>query len=93
VGVVQSSSTAAGDANLDRVWDVERTGGLLPPLVGIRKTIAVGYGRTMVGPLPGPSFDVDGVDLRYRAPFVGVMGTLTPAGSPAPASACARTGV
>ena len=42
---------------LDGVWNVERTGGLLPPLLGVRKAIRGASGRTTVGPV-GVGFDV-----------------------------------
>jgi hypothetical protein len=65
-------------AELDGVWNVERTGGLLPPLVGVRKRIHGDSGETLVGPLRGPSFRVDGQVLRYRAPFQGFVDLLEP---------------
>jgi hypothetical protein len=66
---------------LDGVWSVQRTGGLLPPLVGVRKRIDGNRGSTAVGPLPGFPFDVEGSTLRYRAPlssFVDVLERETP---------------
>jgi hypothetical protein len=33
-------------SDLDGVWNVERTGGLLPPLLGVRKSIGGATGRT-----------------------------------------------
>jgi hypothetical protein len=65
---------------LDGVWNVKRLGGLLPPLVGVRKEIRGGRGETKVGPLPGVPFDVLGRSLRYRAPFRGFVDELEPAG-------------
>jgi hypothetical protein len=61
---------------LDGVWLVERRGGLLPPLVGVRKVIDGRRGETKLGPLPGAAFDVDGLALRYRAPFQGFVDLL-----------------
>jgi ferritin-like metal-binding protein YciE len=61
---------------LDGVWDVRRSGGALPPLVGVRKEISGGRGTTKLGALPGQTFDVDGLSLRYRAPFVGFVDVL-----------------
>lgn len=78
--VQTAPKAAASDACLDGVWEVERAGGLLPPLYGIRKAISAGRGRTTLGPLPGPSFDVDGLALRYRAPLVGLVDRLAPDG-------------
>jgi hypothetical protein len=61
---------------LDGVWTVRRTGGLLPPLAGVRKRIRGGRGSTAVGPLPGFPFDVEGATLRYRAPLAGLVDVL-----------------
>jgi hypothetical protein len=66
--------------DLDGTWNVYRTGGLLPPLVGVRKRIAGGRGQTALGPLPGAPFEVVGLELRYRAPFGGFVDVLCPAG-------------
>jgi hypothetical protein len=66
--------------DLDGVWRVERTAGLLPPLVGVRKEIRGSRGETRVGPLPGAPFDVDGLQLRYRGPLSGFVDVLEPAG-------------
>jgi ferritin-like metal-binding protein YciE len=65
---------------LDGIWDVRRTGGLLPPLLGVRKRIDGGRGATTIGPSPGAAFDVVGTELRYRAPFTGFVDRLEPAG-------------
>jgi hypothetical protein len=65
---------------LDGVWNVKRLGGLLPPLVGVRKRIDGASGETTIGPLPGLPFDVDGLELRYRAPFRGFVDVLEPNG-------------
>jgi hypothetical protein len=65
---------------LDGVWNVRRIDGLLPPLVGVRKRIHGTRGETAVGPLPGMPFDVDGLNLRYRAPFRGFVDELQPDG-------------
>lgn len=66
---------------LDGVWKVERVSGFLPPLHGVRKRIEGARGETTVGPLPGAPFDVDGLALRYRRPFSGVVDLLEPDGS------------
>ncbi len=63
-------------AGLDGVWAVRRTGGLLPPLIGVRKRIAGAQGETAVGPLPGISFEVVGTSLRYLPPFAGFVDVL-----------------
>ena len=60
-------------AGLDGVWEVERTGGALPPLVGCRKRIHGTRGTTVFGALPGMSFDVRGNELHYRGPFAGFV--------------------
>jgi ferritin-like metal-binding protein YciE len=62
---------------LDGVWDVRRTGGLLPPLYGVRKRITGATGRTLLGPVP-VAFEVDGLELRYRSPLAGVVDVLSP---------------
>jgi ferritin-like metal-binding protein YciE len=66
-------------AQLDGVWDVERTGGLLPPLAGMRKRIGGTRGATLVGPAR-MSFDVRGYELHYRRPFQGFVDVLEPCG-------------
>jgi hypothetical protein len=65
---------------LDGVWNVRRTGGLLPPMVGVRKIIRGGSGETRIGRLVGVPFDVVGLSLRYRAPFRGFVDELEPDG-------------
>jgi ferritin-like metal-binding protein YciE len=65
-------------AELDGTWNVRRTGGLLPPLTGVRKRIHGASGETTVGPLPGVPFDVVGLELRYRGPFSGFIDVLEP---------------
>jgi len=60
-------------AGLDGVWEVERTGGVLPPLVGCRKRIGGSRGTTAFGALPGMPFDVRGDEFHYRAPFTGIV--------------------
>jgi hypothetical protein len=57
---------------LDGEWRVERAGGLLPPLLGVRKRIEGERGRTTLGPLRA-SFRVVGAELRYERPFVGFV--------------------
>ena len=64
---------------LDGIWDVKRTGGALPPLDGVRKQVAGQRGRTLFGPVP-VLFDVEGLELRYRAPLLGLVDVLTRAG-------------
>jgi ferritin-like metal-binding protein YciE len=61
---------------LDGVWDVKRTGGTLPPLVGVRKEISGASGITKLGPLPGAAFEVVELSLRYRPPFAGFVDVL-----------------
>jgi hypothetical protein len=64
---------------LDGVWNVKRLGGLLPPLVGVRKVIRGTTGETKLGPLPGAPFDVVGLSLRYRPPLAAFVDELEPA--------------
>ena len=63
--------------NLDGVWTVERVSGVLPPMVGVRKRIDGSSGVTLAGPLR-MRFDVHGNELRYRAPFFGLVDRLEP---------------
>ena len=63
-------------AELDGVWDVRRTGGALPPLVGVRKRIHGTRGETAVGPLRGVPFQVRGLELHYVRPFGGFVDVL-----------------
>ncbi|HKP18681.1 MAG TPA: hypothetical protein VJT84_09385 [Gaiellaceae bacterium] len=63
---------------LDGIWSVQRTSGLLPPLVGVRKRIDGSRGTTAVGALPGFPFEVEGTTLRYRAPLAGFVDVLEP---------------
>jgi ferritin-like metal-binding protein YciE len=63
--------------SLDGVWTVERSGGALPPMVGVRKRIHGTAGETIAGPLR-MRFDVRGNELRYRTPFVGLVDELAP---------------
>ena len=65
-------------AELDGEWDVKREGGLLPPMVGVRKQITGGRGATTLGPLRFP-FAVEGRSLRYRFP-PGLVDELEPEG-------------
>jgi hypothetical protein len=65
--------------NLDGVWIVERVSGALPPMIGVRKQIDGSSGVTVAGPLR-MRFDVRGNELRYRAPFVGLVDRLEPEG-------------
>ena len=64
---------------LDGVWKVERTGGALPPLYGVRKRIRGQRGETFFGPVP-VRFAVVGNELRYRAPLFGLVDVLEPGG-------------
>ena len=61
---------------LDGVWIVHRTGGLLPPMSGVTKRIHGRRGETRVGRAPGGPFDVIGLELHYRAPFSGFVDML-----------------
>jgi len=61
-------------SDLDGRWRVRRLGGLLPPMVGVRKRIRGDRGETSAGPLPGLPFRVEKgevrVVLRYAPPLV-----------------------
>jgi ferritin-like metal-binding protein YciE len=65
---------------LDGVWDVRRTGGLLPPLAGVHKRIHGSRGETRVRGVAGAPFDVVGLELHYRRPFAGFVDVLSPDG-------------
>jgi ferritin-like metal-binding protein YciE len=66
-------------SELDGVWDVRRTGGLLPPLLGVRKEIHGTHGKTLLpGGAIGVPFDVVGRELHYRAPFAGFVDIVAP---------------
>jgi ferritin-like metal-binding protein YciE len=65
-------------SELDGVWEVKRTGGALPPMVGVRKRIHGTTGRTEVGPLGVEFAVVDGRELHYRKPLEGFVDVLTP---------------
>jgi hypothetical protein len=68
------------DVPLDGVWQVERTGGLLPPLVGVTKRIHGARGETRLAGVAGVPFDVVGHELRYVAPFRSFVDRLEPHG-------------
>jgi ferritin-like metal-binding protein YciE len=68
-------------SELDGLWNVRRCSGALPPLLGVHKRIAGTSGETRIGPLPGAPFDVVGLSLRYRAPFLGFVDELEPDGA------------
>jgi hypothetical protein len=68
-------------AELDGFWKVERVGGALPPMLGVRKRIAGDRGETLVGKLHLP-FDVRGNELHYRAALRGLVDVLEPSGDP-----------
>jgi hypothetical protein len=67
-------------ATLEGTWRVERVGGLLPPLVGLRKEIRGTRGETRLGALPGAPFVVEGLELHYVGPFRGFVDVLEPDG-------------
>jgi hypothetical protein len=63
---------------LNGIWRVRRTGGLLPPLVGVRKRISGDRGVTRVSRLPGVPFRVEGSALHYEWPFSGFVDEVAP---------------
>lgn len=56
-------------SDLDGLWEVR-------PLPGVRKRIHGTQGETVLLGGPGLPFDVDGNELRYRAPFAFVVDVL-----------------
>jgi len=73
------SAPGASD-RLQGEWRVERTGGFLPPLLGVRKRIEGDRGETHVFGLVGVPFQVRGLELHYRPPFAGFVDVLQPDG-------------
>lgn len=71
-------SENVSNPSLQGEWRVQRTGGLLPPLLGVRKRIHGTRGETRLGPLPGIPFEVRGLSLQYRRPFSGLVDELEP---------------
>ena len=72
-----------GGGELNGSWQVERKGGLLPPLYGVRKQISGERGWTQLGPIPMLPFDVVGLELRYRPPLNSLIDVLRPDGADA----------
>jgi len=69
------------ERQLDGSWDVRRTSGLLPPMLGVRKRIAGTRGSTLVADgRIAVAFDVVGTELHYRAPFAGFVDVLARSG-------------
>jgi hypothetical protein len=68
-------------AELDGVWRVHRSGGLLPPLYGERKRIQGDRGWTTVGPVVRAPFRVVGRELRYAPPLQLFVDVLEPDGA------------
>ena len=68
--------------DLEGVWRVERTGGLLPPMAGVLKRIEGARGETRVGPLVGWPFGIqrrpEGFALIYRPPFSAIVDEVRP---------------
>jgi hypothetical protein len=67
-------------AGLDGRWNVRRIGGLLPPMIGVGKTIEGDHGHTTLGPVRVP-FRVEGHTLRYTGPLSAFEDRLEPAGT------------
>jgi hypothetical protein len=67
-------------SELDGIWNVSRVGGLLPPLIGVRKRITGDRGETRVGGLVRVPFRVEGRALRYLPPFAGFVDLVEPDG-------------
>lgn len=66
----------------DGWWRVERTGGFLPPMIGVRKRVRGERGETRVGPLARWGFRLEGRDgyvaLIYDPPFSSWVDDLRP---------------
>jgi hypothetical protein len=60
---------------LDGRWNVRRTGGFLPPMLGVGKTIGGSRGHTTLGPLRIP-FRVSGLTLHYTGLLHGLEDRL-----------------
>ena len=71
---------ANGVTELEGTWDVERTAGLLPPLLGVRKRIVGTRGRTVVAGRLSAPFDVVGNELRYRGVLEGFVDVVERSG-------------
>ena len=63
-------------AELDGLWHVVRTGGVLPPLIGVEKEIRGPGGHTRVAGIACVPFDVRGNALHYRGLFSGFVDDL-----------------
>jgi ferritin-like metal-binding protein YciE len=61
---------------LDGVWKVERTGGALPPLLGVFKHIDGTRGETRAPAGVRMPFEVRGHELHYHAPFSMLVDVL-----------------
>jgi ferritin-like metal-binding protein YciE len=63
--------------SLEGDWRIERVGGLLPPMIGVRKRIRGERGETRVGPFLAYPFAVEWREgygaLVYRPPFSGLV--------------------
>ena len=63
--------------DLEGDWRVRRLGGLLPPMIGVRKRISGDRGATRIGPLPGWPLSVERregrVALIYVSPFSALV--------------------
>ena len=67
--------------NLDGTWNVRRTAGWLPPMLGVHKRIVGRSGETRFGRLFGVPFEIDGNALRYRKPFSGFVDVVEQVGA------------
>src|SRR5207302_10843224 len=66
-------------SELDGTWNVRRTGGLLPPLAGVRKEIHGTHGKTpLFTGIVGVPFDVVCLELHYWQPLSCFVDILTP---------------
>ena len=69
----------------DGLWRVERTGGFLPPMIGVRKQVRGERGETWAGPLVRRPFRLEDraghVALIYDPPFSSWVDELRPTGT------------
>jgi ferritin-like metal-binding protein YciE len=68
--------------DLEGLWRVERAGGVLSPMAGVRKRIEGARGETRIGPLAGWPFEIERrpecFALVYRPPFSAFVDEVRP---------------
>jgi hypothetical protein len=73
-----ATTTRGTSSRLSGRWTVQRTGGFLPPLVGVAKEIDGDHGWTTLAGVRAWPFDVVGLELHYKRPFSGLVDVLEP---------------